>query len=166
MKPGISLNPNAASYVPLFQKKMNVENEVSKMTGKDPKSDKALPESASRGTEELPVSVECTLNGYTFDGCFGSSSQNQNVGRENQVVNEEIEMDLAYLKMTFPGFSDESLEEVYMAHQGDLDAAVDILSQLEFYSSESSKTLLATMDIGDLSEPGATSECASSKQKR
>lgn len=166
MKPGISLNPNAASYVPLFQKKMNVENEVSKMTGKDPKSDKALPESASRGTEELPVSVECTLNGYTFDGSFGSSSQNQNLGRENQVVNEEIEMDLAYLKMTFPGFSDESLEEVYMAHQGDLDAAVDILSQLEFYSSESSKTLLATMDIGDLSEPGPTSECASSKQKR
>ena len=48
-----------------------------------------------------------------------------------QIMDEEFNMDLEYLRMTFPGLSIESLLDVYMANNRDLEAAVDMLDQLE-----------------------------------
>ncbi|GMH12438.1 hypothetical protein Nepgr_014279 [Nepenthes gracilis] len=42
-----------------------------------------------------------------------------------------FEMDLADLRMTFSGVSDQSLIDVYSVNWGDLEATVDMLSHLE-----------------------------------
>jgi len=77
-------------------------------------------------------------------------------------VDEDYDMDLAYLQMTFPGVSEESLFDVYIANKGDLEFTVDMLNQLELYSVDSLENLPDTLDIGDVSEAGSSSEAAAS----
>ena len=50
---------------------------------------------------------------------------------EKHILDEEFEMNLTYLQMTFPGISDESLSNVYLANKGDLESTVVMLNQLE-----------------------------------
>ncbi|CAK8532109.1 unnamed protein product [Lathyrus sativus] len=46
-------------------------------------------------------------------------------------MDEEFDIDLEYLSMTYHGISDELLVDVYNINGADLDAAVDMFSQLE-----------------------------------
>ncbi|KAL3844127.1 hypothetical protein ACJIZ3_001530 [Penstemon smallii] len=62
---------------------------------------------------------------------YASSSHYQNEMPEKSNFDEDSDMDLAYLLMTYPGISEESLSDVYLANRCDLDAAVDMLNQLE-----------------------------------
>ncbi|KAB2079558.1 hypothetical protein ES319_A05G012200v1 [Gossypium barbadense] len=78
--------------------------------------------------------------------------QNQGEMSGEQIMDEEFDMDLEYLRMMFPGLSNDSVLDVYMANNGDLEATIDMLNQLEMYTVESSDTLLDTLDIGDVSE--------------
>ncbi|KAF5774049.1 putative polyadenylate-binding protein-interacting protein 5/6 [Helianthus annuus] len=54
--------------------------------------------------------------------------------------------------MVFPGVSDESLSSVYTACNGDIEAAVEMLSQLELHSGDFTENLPDSLDIGDVSE--------------
>ncbi|KAF7830225.1 polyadenylate-binding protein-interacting protein 5-like [Senna tora] len=72
---------------------------------------------------------------------------------------------MEYLRMAFPGISDQSLVDVYIVNRGDLDAAIDMLSQLEFDNVESSGSLPETLDIGDVSEFGSSADSAPLKLK-
>ncbi|KAG5121705.1 hypothetical protein JHK84_040045 [Glycine max] len=85
--------------------------------------------------------------------------------RDNQLLDEEVDMDLEYLRMNFPGISYQSLVDVYNVNSGDLDAAIDMLSQLELEGDETSGILPETLDIGDVSESGLPADSASLKQK-
>lgn len=49
----------------------------------------------------------------------------------DQSPDEETEMDLAYLAMSFPGVSDQSISGVYYANGCDVDASIHMLKQLE-----------------------------------
>uniref|UniRef100_A0A7N0TAM9 CUE domain-containing protein n=1 Tax=Kalanchoe fedtschenkoi TaxID=63787 RepID=A0A7N0TAM9_KALFE len=69
----------------------------------------------------------------------------------------QLEMDLAYLQTLFPSISEQSLSDVYFVNDCDLDAAYDMLSQLE--------TLPDSLDIGDVSEPQILPEFANLKLK-
>jgi len=105
------------------------------------------------------------LKGRNISVSCGSSSQSPFDGTGKQTLDEDYDMDLAYLQMTFPGLSEESLFDVYVANKGDLESAVDMLNQLEHYSGDSLENLPDTLDIGDVSEAGSSSELSALKLK-
>ncbi|KAK7377279.1 hypothetical protein VNO80_02701 [Phaseolus coccineus] len=169
-----SLNPYAASYVPLSKRgadgrttltekdSKNYDGSVWFQTRQDATNDQQLINSSSERLfkpEAFPTKNQPASSSYT------SSSQNVAEVAENQLLAEELDMDLEYLRITFPGISYQSLVDVYNVNSGDLDAAIDMLSQLELEGDESSGTLPETLDIGDVSESGLAVDSTSLKQK-
>ncbi|XP_050364517.1 polyadenylate-binding protein-interacting protein 5-like [Argentina anserina] len=167
MKPGVSsLNPYAAAYIPLSKrevddrayatsKESNRNNDAVWFGGpqnmtQNQNYSKAYLGSNSPGTAAVLSPKAFAVNHYPAHGSYGSSSHNVNEVTEN----EEFDMNLDYLQMQFPGISEQSLADVYLANKGDLEATIDMLNQLEFYTVESSEGLPDTLDIGDVSESG------------
>lgn len=141
MKPGVStLNPYAASYIPLSKREAADQIEVPGWTTRasqggnqtfcyGPAENMAQNWQQDKVPSIPQVSV---LTSQSAPGFYGSSSQRANEMTEKQMLlDDEAEMDLEYLRMTFPGISYESLTDVYTANKGDLEAAVDMLNQLE-----------------------------------
>ncbi|CAK9179204.1 unnamed protein product [Ilex paraguariensis] len=164
MKAGTStLNPYAASYVPLSKRGAADGN-------KDYKSGNEAvwlgPHSEGTTKKQQQIAEDPTLKGYPVQGFYGSSSHNPREMTEKHTMDEVFDMDLAYLQMTFPGVSDESLFDVYLANKGDLEATIDMLNQLELYSVDSSGKLPDSLDIGDVSESGSSSNHAAQKLKQ
>ncbi|TYH15040.1 hypothetical protein ES288_A05G012400v1 [Gossypium darwinii] len=150
MKPEVSsLNPYAASYIPLAKREGSIAKDIkpgNESAWFDPSSrSNASLESAIPGIGNHPVALKS-------DPGHGSLMQNQGEMSGEQIMDEEFDMDLEYLRMMFPGLSNDSVLDVYMANNGDLEATIDMLNQLEMYTVESSDTLLDTLDIGDVSE--------------
>ncbi|KAK7320718.1 hypothetical protein VNO77_30447 [Canavalia gladiata] len=172
MKPqASSLNPYAASYIPLSKRETdgrtslierdsgNYGGTVWFQTHQETASDQRLVNSSTGKPVAFPVKSQPASSSYS------SSSQNVVELTDKQLLDEELDMDIEYLRMTFPGISDQSLVDVYNVNRGDLDAAVDMLNQLEFDSVQSSGSLPETLDIGDVSESGLSADSASFKQK-
>lgn len=130
-----SLNPYAASYVPLFKRgaaDLNQGfNSVQELN--------ALPQGQHQHTSHSYAHSGGVIQTAEFpkfqDHCvgepFASTSQYPNESPEKSNLDEYFDMDLAYLQMTFPGISEESLSDVYLANRCDLDSAIDMLHQLE-----------------------------------
>ncbi|CAJ1972139.1 unnamed protein product [Sphenostylis stenocarpa] len=169
-----SLNPYAASYVPLSKRgadgrttltekdSKNYDGNVWFQTRQDATNDHQLINSSSERLfkpESFPTKSQPASSSYT------SSSQSVAEVTESQLLAEELDMDLEYLRITYPGISYQSLVDVYNVNNGDLDAAIDMLSQLELEGDESSGTLPETLDIGDVSESGLPADSTSLKQK-
>lgn len=137
MKPGVSsLNPYAASYVPLAKRETKDRdvkrgNETAWFEP-SPHYSNASFESVTRGTGKHQVPEASTLKSNTS---HGSLMQNPGEMTDKQIMDEEFDMDLEFLRMTFPGLSNQSLLDVYLANNGDLEASVDMLNQLEVYSA-------------------------------
>lgn len=147
MKPGVSsLNPYAAAYIPLSKRETD---DRTYLTAKDSKSINNTvwlgnPENITQNQQYCQASLECdahrmpkqvsqevfTMKSHPAYGSYGTSSQNVNEAAE-RMADEQFDMDLEYLQMTFPGISDQSLTDVYLANKGDLEATVDMLNQLE-----------------------------------
>ncbi|KAI4337378.1 hypothetical protein L6164_015803 [Bauhinia variegata] len=176
MKPGVSsLNPYAASYVPLSKREAADRTYVA---GNDFKShngtalfqtpqfmDQHVLDSNAYATRKLASPEVLHVKSQPASSSYSPSSQNVTEMTEKQMLDEESEMDLEYLRMTFPGISDQSLADVYMVNRCDLEAAIDMLSQLEFDGVESSRSLPETLDIGDVSESGSSGDSTSLKLK-
>ncbi|KAJ6745517.1 POLYADENYLATE-BINDING PROTEIN-INTERACTING PROTEIN 6 [Salix koriyanagi] len=139
MKPGrvSTLNPYATAYIPLSKRDSadRIENPGWTVQGGNPNMWYGSAEHSAqirqndKGLISVPeMSVLKSQSGY---GSYGSSSQNSYEVTGKQTIDEEFEMDLEYLRINFPGISDESLTGVYMANNGDTDAAMDMLNQLE-----------------------------------
>ncbi|KAL8110006.1 hypothetical protein AgCh_025934 [Apium graveolens] len=140
MKAGtFSLNPYAASYIPISRRGISDENKGFEVT-----------ENASRSVDGPQPVISTTNNQYQMarqsynvqgtvsedsklksHSVHGSSSQYPNEMTEKQKLDEQSDMDLTYLQLTFPGVSDDSLSVAYLANSGDLDATIDMLVQLE-----------------------------------
>lgn len=144
-----SLNPYAASYVPLIRREvadvnkefgsaqeLNSRNEVGQF-GNRPVN--TFPQGQYRNvTQSYPQSPGaaqnaeyCKWKDQRSSEFVASTSQYPNEMQEKPNFDEDLDMDLAYLQMTFPGISEESLSDVYLASKCDLDSAVDMLNQLE-----------------------------------
>ncbi|KAF3450777.1 hypothetical protein FNV43_RR06866 [Rhamnella rubrinervis] len=179
MKPGVSsLNPYAAAYIPLSKREVDDRTYLTAKNSKSINETNWLGNPDIHNQQHFQASLECdargmvkqlsqeafTLKSHPAHGSYGASSQNVNEVAE-RIVDEEFDMDLEYLQMHFPGISDQSLTDVYLANKGDLGATIDMLSQLEFYTVESSETLPDTLDIGDVSEIGSSAHYASLKMK-
>ncbi|KAG4163222.1 hypothetical protein ERO13_D01G158400v2 [Gossypium hirsutum] len=147
MKPEVSsLNPCATSYVPLAKREGSIAKDI-----------KAGNESAwFDPSSRSNASLESAIPG--IGNHLGEMSG-------EQIMDEEFDMDLEYLRMMFPGLSNDSVLDVYMANNGDLEATIDMLNQLEMYTVESSDTLPDTLDIGDISESISSANCGTLKLK-
>uniref|UniRef100_A0A7N0TA35 CUE domain-containing protein n=1 Tax=Kalanchoe fedtschenkoi TaxID=63787 RepID=A0A7N0TA35_KALFE len=150
MSPGPSkLNPYAAAYVPIAKRR----DDASNLAHVDSDSSKAFAGSSSQNATEF-VSEE---KGHILSSFLDYSSQEYSQVAGGHADGGQLEMDLAYLQTLFPSISEQSLSDVYFVNDCDLDAAYDMLSQLE--------TLPDSLDIGDVSEPQILPEFANLKLK-
>ncbi|WZZ36932.1 polyadenylate-binding protein-interacting protein 6 [Brassica napus] len=145
MKPGGSgLNPNAAAYVP-----------VAKRDG-----DSAKPAAA--------VTHPYVADGYGVQGkgSYQMYMPKTATSSEKKVSEEDLEMDvdIEFLLATFSDLSYESISDVYLANNGDLDATIEMLTQLEIFSNEAEEYLPDTLDIGDVPETIEPSTSSAPKQ--
>ncbi|KAL0330792.1 UNVERIFIED_CONTAM: Polyadenylate-binding protein-interacting protein 6 [Sesamum angustifolium] len=178
-----SLNPYAASYVPLSKRRaadegkiLNTAKELQNgseivLYGHQPdnKLTRGQQQNVSQKyvhTSSSPQTAEFTKwKGHHAGEFYASSSHYPNEIPEKSNFDQEF-MDLAYLQINFPGISEESLSDVYLASKCDLDSAVDMLNQLEIYPDDSSDKLPDTLDIGDVPESVSSSGLASSQEQR
>lgn len=180
MRPGgSSLNPFAASYVP-----------ISKRAGTDVNSHYKSEQELNRGngasvwfrnqSENLYLPGIQHQNVSKNEGAMLAddfpkwkdphggkyrTSTSQHVNEMPEKSNFDDDMDMAYLQMTFPGISYESLHGVYLTNNCDLDAAVDMINQLEMHPIDSSNKLPDSLDIGDVPESDPMSYAAASSKK-
>lgn len=148
MKPlGSSLNPYAASYIPLSKREADknfiAENSSKKSIGgnfsgysehymHNPPYDSISPNSNLRLGEKAPIAVGSAMKNHPS---HGSLSQHKSEFNEMvEMFDKDFDLDLEFLKASFPGLSDQSLTDVYLANKGDVDAAIDMLSLLEVLS--------------------------------
>ncbi|CAN8265156.1 unnamed protein product [Cochlearia groenlandica] len=144
MKPGGSaLNPYAAAYVPLSKR----EGYLDKSRSTNP------------ATHHVQQQQPYVPRGYGVAqgmGSFQGSQMPNTSSSYKQMKDEELDldmdMDMEFLLVTFSGLSHESINDVYLANNGDLDATIEMLNQLEIYSSEAQEYLPDTLDIGDFPE--------------
>jgi len=115
-----TLNPYAVSYVPLAQREL-------------PNKEEDYHTPATEASYGHAVIDDQKLKGQQVDAPDGVPSENPHE-MDAKLMDEDSEMDLAYLQMTFPGVSDQSLLDVYNVNRGDLEAAVDMLNHLEVVS--------------------------------
>ncbi|GAB2275592.1 hypothetical protein Dimus_010352 [Dionaea muscipula] len=154
MKLSISnLNPDAQSYVPLAKREVNNENHDYKNILKSVGSN-------VYGTQKLPAAADWKLKGQEIDVLHGFPSQNPQGIDESRFMDKQFEMDLAYLRMMFPGVSDQSLIDVYDANRRDLEPTIDLLVNLESYIDDSINNLPEALDMGDIPQHTSSGECS------
>ncbi|KAF3532632.1 hypothetical protein DY000_02038197 [Brassica cretica] len=108
MKPGGSgLNPNAAAYVPLYKRETD--------------STKPAAAAATHDVQHQPYGY-----GVQGKGSFPGS----------HMRDDDSEMEMEFLLASFSNLSDESICDVYLANNGDLDATIKMLTQHENECSE------------------------------
>ncbi|XP_057968695.1 polyadenylate-binding protein-interacting protein 5-like [Malania oleifera] len=177
MKPGMSsLNPYAASYIPLSKREAKDENISSVVAMEnslknETSCSKSPPEVQKDPKQKCPQPYEsfdlniCGIEELLTGEDLKKGQQNPTDHMGKQFVDEDFEMDLAYLASIFPGVSEQSISDVYSANGGDLDASMDMLTQLEPYPVDVSKHLPDSLDIGDVSELKYSGEGSSVKLK-
>ncbi|KAG7550306.1 Ubiquitin system component Cue [Arabidopsis thaliana x Arabidopsis arenosa] len=147
MKPGaFALNPHAASYVP-----------ISKRVDYGGGCDDGLMFAAKSPTQGQQISfsgVEVSMPKKSSEMAY------KQIRDDDLDLEMDIDMDIEYLLVTFSGLSQESITDVYLANGGDLEATIEMLNQLEIYSTESEENLPETLDIGDISETGPSTSKA------
>ncbi|KAL0738615.1 hypothetical protein Bca4012_014825 [Brassica carinata] len=152
MKPGGSaLNPNAAAYVPLSKREA-----------------KPAAAAATHHVQYQPYGAY----GYGVQG-MGNFPGSQmytpktTFSSDKQMKDEDLELDMEieFLLATFSDLSQESISDVYLANNGDLDATIEMLNQLEIYSTEAQEYLPDTLDIGDVPETTTSSTSSAPEQK-
>ncbi|KAG7554920.1 Ubiquitin system component Cue [Arabidopsis suecica] len=147
MKPGaFALNPHAASYVP-----------ISKRVDYGGGGDDGLMFAAKSPTQGQQISfsgVEVSMPKKSSEMAY------KQIRDDDLDLEMDIDMDIEYLLVTFSGLSQESITDVYLANGGDLEATIEMLNQLEIYSTESEENLPETLDIGDISETGPSTSKA------
>ncbi|KAG2335126.1 hypothetical protein Bca4012_016334 [Brassica carinata] len=148
MKPGgaFALNPNAASYVPLSNRGDHADVEGFLF--------------ANPTTQEISFAgVQVSMPPEK------SSEMAYKQIRDDLDLEMDIDMDIEYLLVTFSGLSQESITDVYLANSGDLEATIEMLTQLEIYSDETQESLPETLDIGDHFESGPSTSKAAAHKK-
>lgn len=112
------MNPHAAAYVPLSKR-----------------------EGASASAKPAAASTHHVQ--YQPYGAYGYGDQGSQMympkttySSDKQLRDEDLEMDMEieYLSATFFDLSHESISDVYLANNGDLDATIEMLNQLEVNS--------------------------------
>lgn len=149
------MNPHAAAYVPLSKRE----------------GGSAKPAAATHHVQYQPYGA------YGYDGDHGMGSfpgsqmympKTTTYSSDNKQMRDEdldMDMEIEYLLATFSALSHESINDVYLANNGDLDSTIEMLNQLEIYSTEAQEYLPDTLDIGDVPETIMPSTSSAPEQK-
>ncbi|KAK9698074.1 hypothetical protein RND81_08G080800 [Saponaria officinalis] len=133
-----TLNPFAVAYVPVAKGQVqDADKECKTMSAaivNDPKLNVHQTDDSLCTSAEIPQEI-----GFNFSDV-------------------ESEMDLAYLQMTFPGISVQFLNDVYNINGGDLESAIDMLSELESTDGQQD-----AVNIDNALMPVSSGECSSAK---
>ncbi|KAL9239839.1 hypothetical protein vseg_014121 [Gypsophila vaccaria] len=132
-----TLNPFAVAYIPVAKREVQEADKVTVSAGgvvKDLKSNVHQAGGSHGTTAGIPQEMD------------------------SSVLDIESEMDLAYLQMTFPGISVQFLGDVYNINGGDLEASIDMLSELESPDGQQDG-----LDIDNAVEPVSLGECSYAK---
>lgn len=137
------MNPNAAAYAPLSKRE---------------------------GDSSKHVAADAATHDVQHQQPYGYGVQGKGSSSGSQMRNDDSEFDMEFLLANFSDLSIESVRDVYLANDGDVDATIEMLTQLEIYSNEAEEYLPLpdTLDIGDAPETIETSTSTSSappKQK-
>ncbi|KAF5482078.1 hypothetical protein F2P56_002673 [Juglans regia] len=169
MKQGTSsLNPNAASYIPLFKQGANIEGKVSGSTTEDSLKNgyktswSGCPPEGYSGIDQRYLQAGMDYGIHGFKGpLIGNEFMEKGLPTSSELtkkhsIDEDSEMDMAYLTIMFPNMSEQSLADVYSANAGDLEASIEMLNELELCPVDFSEHLPDSLDIGDVSEQKVT----------
>jgi len=124
-----SLNPYAASYVPLSKRESHDATADPFQSPPYHAAQNQHHQFHSSALASKPV-VE-TFQGNINNPASSSYGSVPAGFVDNQFADYDPDMDVEYLRMQFPGISEESLRDVYMVNECDIDAAVEMLNQLE-----------------------------------
>ncbi|KAG9459342.1 hypothetical protein H6P81_003850 [Aristolochia fimbriata] len=142
MKPMKSLlNPYADSFVPLSRQGADKQCKSNDKT-EDIQGSLQVTTSEAENSKVASGSAKTHVDDSQFNKLSLDESTPKNADDETERSNaadetersnaaDEFEYDLAFLAATFPGVSDQSLADVYFANDGDLDAAIEMMNQLE-----------------------------------
>ncbi|GAB2284875.1 hypothetical protein Dimus_019327 [Dionaea muscipula] len=150
-----NLNPYAQSYIPLAKREANNENQD------DNDTTACVVGSNVGGVQKHSVAEDPKLKGQEIDVPHGVSPQNPHGIADERFMDDEFAINLTYLRMIFPALSDQSLIDVYDVNVGDLEATVEMLSQLESLTDDSIDGLPEALDIGDVPQSVPSGECSS-----
>lgn len=144
MKQGTSsLNPNAASYIPLFKQGAEIEGKVSGLTTEDSlrngykTSWSQYPPKGYSGIDQRYLQAGMDYDTHGFKGSLiGNGFMEKGLPTSSELtkkhsIDDDSEMDMAYLTIMFPNMSEQSLADVYSANAGDLEASIEMLNELE-----------------------------------
>ncbi|KAK9682568.1 hypothetical protein RND81_10G082600 [Saponaria officinalis] len=130
-----TLNPNAASYVPLAKREVqDVDKERKTLQGEAAVDDLKLKDHLADAAYDTRTVIPQEM--YA------------------DIMDEESEMDLDYLQMMFPGVSNQFLADVYNINHGDIEAAVDMISELESTDYQPD-----ALNNNEAPEPVSSAEC-------
>ncbi|MED6206872.1 hypothetical protein PIB30_030642 [Stylosanthes scabra] len=149
-----SLNPYAASYVPLSKRESHAATADSFQTPPYHAAQNQHHQFHSSASASSKPATETSLgkSNNPASSSYGSAAPAGVI--DSQFPDYDPDMDVEFLRMQFPGISEESLRDVYMVNECDIDAAIEMLNQLElkFDGVESSGSLPETLDIGDVGD--------------
>ncbi|KAL1202237.1 Polyadenylate-binding protein-interacting protein 5 [Cardamine amara subsp. amara] len=158
MKPGtFALNPHAAAYVPISKRVDYGGSDDGLMFANSPTH---MMQGQQISFSGVQVSMPKTSSEMAYKQIRDDDDDDDGLDMEM-----DIDMDIEFLLVTFPGLSQESITDVYLANSGDLEATIEMLNQLEIYSAEAQEHLPETLDIGDITESGPSTSSKGSKQK-
>lgn len=141
-----SLNPFATSYIPLSRRETNrtfiAENSsnesiranfpgYSEHNMHNPPYDNISPRLNMRHGEMAPVAIASPVQNHPFQG---SLPHHISELTEMEIVDREFNKDVEFLRTIFPGLSEQSIADVFLANEGDMDATIEMLCQLEVFS--------------------------------
>lgn len=124
---GSTLNPNAAAYVPLSKREGSLGD--------------AKPSAYHHVQQHQPHHV---AHGYGVQGMGSYPGPQMSMPKKasdmvyNHLMKDEdleMDMDIEFLLVTFSDLSHESINDVYLANNCDLDATIEMLNQLEVIHS-------------------------------
>ncbi|POO04093.1 Ataxin-2, C-terminal [Trema orientale] len=147
-----SLNPDAPPFIPPSKRGTNDRTCTQKWGTDTNRNTQAFPEcldgeeKSRRSRKGLAVKEQSAIVSYDTPSDYVYSAEYR------------FDMDFTYLKMMYPDTSDESLFDVYSVNQGDLEATLDLLSELlEPKPVSFSPSLPDTLDISHVPESASSS---------
>ncbi|CAB4318882.1 unnamed protein product [Prunus armeniaca] len=142
-----SLNPHAASYIPLNKKEEEANHETVLFNSPSEGHTGTAQFYFEGGDASSDFSIH-EIEALVIDNSLEKSGLQQKISNQAEVqyINEDSEIHLAYLSFMFPNISEHCLAHVHSANDGDLEASINMLYDLECFPVAASKSLPVSSD--------------------
>lgn len=127
-----SLNPHAASYIPLNKKEEEANHETALFNSPSEGHNGTAQFYFEGGDASSDFSIH-DIEALVIDNGLEKSGLQQKISNQAEVqyIDEDSEIHLAYLSFMFPNISEHCLAHVHSANDDDLEASINMLYDLE-----------------------------------